>query len=85
MGRVIDSDGESKVRRIITNDEDGPGGEIFPRNDPMEIDKRETPLHSQAEAPVIGMIRISAPISVQEETVAAERVVIRARRSRRYR
>jgi len=78
MRRVVDRDGERETGRIICNHKDGPRREILSGDDSMEIDQRETALHCQTEAPVVRMLWIRAAISIPEQSIRAEGIIVGA-------
>ncbi len=43
----------------------------------MEMDQRETALHSETQAPVIWMLRIGAAISISKKSIRAKGIVVR--------
>jgi hypothetical protein len=81
MGRVIDSDGEGKGFRVISDDEDWPRRQVLPHHHPMEVDQRHPLLHRSPEATVVAMLEVLTAVAVMEQTVSPERVVDRDLRS----
>ena len=78
MTLVVDRHGEGEPARVVADDEHRPGWNVFPRNQAVEVDQRQAFLHREAEAPVIGVIRVRAAVSVAQEVVRTEGVVVRS-------
>ena len=62
---------------IITDDEHGPSGDVPARNQAVEIYQRQPLLHRKAQTPVVGMVRVRAAVSIAQQFVRTEGVVIR--------
>lgn len=48
MSCIVDGYSEGESARLICDDEDRPGGEVPPRDDPVKVDKRKALLHRKA-------------------------------------
>lgn len=62
-------------------DEYRPGGEVLAQKDPVEVNERQAALHREAQAAIVGVIRIRSALPVAKQSIRAEGVVIRSLRS----
>jgi hypothetical protein len=87
MFHVINSDCEDQAAWIICNNEHRPSSNIFARHEPVEIDEWNTPDHRGSESDVIRMEGIGAPVTIMEQVLPGEPVIIspRYRRDRQGR
>jgi len=74
--RVIHRYGERKASRGIANNEDRPFGDVLTRVDTVEVDERQLEPHHLAEAVIVAMVGVSSPVSLLQQTVSAELVLI---------
>ena len=74
--RIVDDHSECETSGVVADDEHRPCGHVFPGNQPVDIDQRQTLSERESQAPVVGMIRILAPIPVTQEAIRVEAVVI---------
>ena len=77
MTRLVDRDGERQPRAVVADDEHGPGWDILPWNYPVEVDQRQAFLHREAQPAVVGVVRVRTTVSVPQQVVGTEGVVIR--------
>lgn len=78
---IFDQYGETEPPRIILHDIGGPVSHIPAGNDAVQVHERGTSLHGQSQAYVVTVCRISPPVSVTNDTIRPDLVVIRARTS----
>ena len=76
MGGIVDRNGEHKHGRVVGNDKNGPGRNILPWNHAMEIDQRETLLHSESKAAVVLMVGVGTPVPVAKQPVWSKGVIL---------
>jgi len=76
MRRIVHRHGENEIERIVTYYENRPRRDVLSGYDTMEIDERESPLHGEAKATIVGMVRVGAAIPVAQQSVDTERVIV---------
>src|SRR6266705_6512981 len=73
---VVHRHDEGEILGMVFDNEHGPGRLVEARDDAVKVDERCSPLHRQAEADVIAMLRIGATVAVAKEPALDEPVVV---------
>jgi len=72
---------ENQAFGFVTHNKHRPRYEILARDNPVEIDKRDFPKKGHAKSCIIAMLRIGPTVTVTNQPVRAEAVIIRAFRA----
>src|SRR5262245_20214977 len=75
---LVDADGECQAGRIVTHDVDRPLRRVQAWHDSVEVDERNLLLHRQPEAHIFAVCRIRPAVSIAEQAIVTEGVVVRA-------
>lgn len=73
---VVDRDRHGEVLRIIAHHKDRPCRNVLGRRNPVEVDERRPLYHRGSQPHIVWMLRIGPPISISEEVVGPEGVVV---------
>jgi hypothetical protein len=65
------------VRRVVADDVDGPLWDVKARNNAVEVDQRHLLFHRESEADIVAVSRVIPSISVTQQAVFAEGIVVR--------
>ena len=72
----VDGHRERELRRVIAHDVHRPDGHVLARRDPEEVDEGNRAPHGQTKPHVVVVLRVRPPISVAEQPVAPDRIVV---------
>jgi len=75
--RIVDSDRECELGRIVSDDEYGPSSDILPWDNSVEVDEGQPTFHSKAQPAIVWMVSVRSTIAITEETIGAEGVIVR--------
>jgi len=82
VSRVVHRDCECESVRIIRNHKHGPRSDVSTRDHAVKVDQRKALLHREPQTAVLMMFWINSSVSVAQESVWLECVVVRAFGSR---
>lgn len=75
---LIHTHSEGEAPGIITDDIDGPLRSVQAGHDTVKVDQWHMVLHCLSETDVLMMLRVTTSISITQETIGTERVVVGA-------
>jgi len=76
MSRIIHRNGKRHARAIVSDDEHGPGCNVLSFGNAVKINQRQSLPHCESQADVVPVIRVSAAISVLQEPVGTEFILV---------
>ena len=77
VASVVDRNREGESAPVVAHDEHRPGGDVLSTRHTVEVDQRQAFLHREAQAPVVWMIGVRTAVSIAQQVVGTECVVIR--------